>query len=74
MDAVTDATNRGDHLDAPSTLEEKMTQQYRDALLEYLALSHLEDELRGTSDYELRNQVSGRRSLAREKLEKILSR
>lgn len=51
-----------------------MTQQYRDALLEYLALSHLEDELRGTSDYELRNQVSGRRSLAREKLEKILSR
>lgn len=51
-----------------------MTQSYRDALLEYLALSHLQDELRNSQDYELRNQVSGRINLAREKLEKILLR
>jgi hypothetical protein len=49
-----------------------MTQAYRDALLEYLALSQLEDELRGSPVYELRNQVSGRKNLARMKLEKIL--
>ncbi|MDE1902141.1 MAG: hypothetical protein KGI37_10970 [Alphaproteobacteria bacterium] len=49
-----------------------MTQGYRDALLEYLALSKLEDDLRGNTDYELRNQVSGRKNLAREKLEKLL--
>lgn len=49
-----------------------MTQGYRDALLEYLALSKLEDDLRGHRDYELRNQVSGRKNLAREKLEKLL--
>lgn len=49
-----------------------MTQGYRDALLEYLALSQLEDELRGLPNYEFRNQVSGSKNLAREKLEKHL--
>ena len=53
---------------------DKMTQTYRDALLEYLALTLLEDTLRGTPDYELRNQVSGRKNLAREKIEKELTR
>ncbi len=50
-----------------------MTQGYRDALLEYLALSTLEDELRGNQTiYEIRHQVSGRKNLAREKIEKLI--
>lgn len=51
-----------------------MTQGYRDALLEYLALSQLQSDLSGNQNYELRTQVSGRKELAREKLEKILTR
>jgi hypothetical protein len=49
-----------------------MTQAYRDALLEYLALSRLEDELRGTVQIELSRQVSNRKSLAQEELEKTM--
>lgn len=51
-----------------------MTQAYRDALLEYLALTQFEADLRGLQDYELRNQVSGRKNSAREKIEKTLQR
>lgn len=52
-----------------------MTQAYRDALLEYLALSHLEDELRGNPTiYGIRHQVSSRKNLAREKIEKLIWR
>lgn len=50
-----------------------MTQAYRDALLEYLALGALQDELRGNQAiYELRTEVSNRKSLAREKIEKLI--
>jgi hypothetical protein len=51
-----------------------MTQGYRDALLEFLALSLLESDLREvrSQDYDLRNEVSGRKGLAREKIEKAL--
>ena len=50
-----------------------MTQGYRDALLEYLALSHLMDELRGRTDrYEVRTEAGNRQLAAQEKLEKIL--
>jgi hypothetical protein len=52
-----------------------MTQGYRDALLEYLSLSLLETDLRESrsQDYDLRGEVNGRKSLAREKIEKALT-
>lgn len=58
---------------ALNTVRSKEVQQaYRDALIEYLALNLLQEELRGDQNYELRNQVSGRRELARQKIEKVL--
>lgn len=38
-----------------------MTQGYRDALLEYLALSHLIEELRGRDIYDVRTAANDRR-------------
>jgi hypothetical protein len=43
---------------------------YQAALLEYLALSKLEDELRGQDRIELRSAVSERKNKARDKIER----
>jgi hypothetical protein len=51
-----------------------LNQIYHDALLEYLALTHLEDELRRSPEDELIGQVSARKTEARDKIARELLR
>lgn len=53
---------------------QEMKQTYRDALLEYLALTQLQDELRGEPDYDLRNAVSAAKIEARDAIAKELGK
>jgi len=50
----------------------QLSPQYRDALLEYLALTQLEDDLRGTSVDELRHAVTSRKCHARDVVSEML--
>lgn len=46
--------------------------KYQSACLEFLALSKMEEELRGIQDYDLRTEVSAQKSYARASIEKGL--